>query len=113
MNGKQAKRLRKQASLINSKPTSYQDTTDSLWGPLPWMKDSNGNDIIGVLDVETLNRYLDKIDNTKFRGQGFLKQLRYASGKPVKLSDCFRKVYKELKKNYVEVAQGAEKVVTL
>lgn len=109
MNLKIAKRLRKLIPALNTDMVHYNTSEkycipeqvhkNSLWGLLPRNKETM------KVDWKRFEKY--KVYNPKFRGQGLKKEVRYIVGIPLRLEMCPKKVYKDLKKNYVEVAQGA------
>ncbi len=106
MNLKLAKNLRKLVPALNTDMVHY-NTSDKycipeqvhkvpLWGPLPRNKKT--------MKVDWKKFKKLKIQNPKFRGQGIQKEVRYSAGIPLVLAMCPKKTYRDLKKNYVEVA---------
>ena len=115
MNEKLAKRLRRAAAescAVGEIPakTAYTESSDLAWGPLPRNKES------GKVDKKALRKLINKSSNPKFKNfpaknkfGTIIDQIkfRYIIGIPAKLENCYRKEYQTMKKNYVEVAQGA------
>lgn len=87
--------------------TIYEESADSVWGFLPYVKDSDGKPT-NVVDRTKLKKSLNKISNAKWKtefekSKGYFKLLRYVPGRPVKLDLCERHIYQGLKRKYCKV----------
>ena len=103
MNGKQARKLRKQVAK-NLGPTEYQEGwRSSIWGELPKKKDKLGKILRSEVDWERWKEIKKKVTSVKWKGFGpfWSKELRYSVGIPKKMTEeCDRYKYKQLKKQF-------------
>jgi hypothetical protein len=100
LNGKQAKRLRKQVkSLGLPEKTAYGQTNTSFWGPLPYKEGTT------VVDGDALRKRLKGVKNPKWQtiltgSHWYQRFVRYVAGKPRELALCERQVYQQMKKKF-------------
>ena len=97
MNGKQAKRLRKQVKMLGlPEKTTYEAHEDSFWGPLPYKEGTT------IVDGVELRKRLKGVKNVKWQtiltgSHWYQRFIRYIPGKPIVLALCERQVYQQMK----------------
>jgi hypothetical protein len=100
LNGKQAKRLRKQVKALNlPEKTTYTEGVQNLWGPLPYIEGTR------VVDGNELKKRLKGAKNPKWQTiltsrTWYQRFVRYLPGKPIKMELCERQVYQQMKKKF-------------